>query len=251
MTNISKNVIIYIGIPLNLIIQEEKMKIILTKTNKAILSIFFALIVMVGLFTVMPDKSLKAKAYTSNTYTCTCEGGTYYVSQNDATRYTCFYSWITVTKISNGYYKVTVKPSTIVSITNTYRTGVVNFENSKGSTVYHLNVKQYEPYIDTNTTLIYLTKSANSYKNFTVYSSCAYTIEYPSNLIVKTSSGALVRSGSTLGKNITSSLRTNDYLRVYPAKDNNGSFNLWYTIKLKKAGSYSTARTISVRHQTY
>ena len=39
------------------------MKIILTKTNKAILSIFFALIVMVGVFTVMPDKSLKATLY--------------------------------------------------------------------------------------------------------------------------------------------------------------------------------------------
>ncbi len=225
------------------------MKNILTKTNKAILSIFFALIVMVGVFTVMPDKSLKAKAYTSNTYTCTCEGGTYYVSQNDITSYSGYYSWITVTKITNGYYRVTVKPDTNVRIINTSRTGYIYFKNSKSSTVYRLTVKQYEPYIDTSSSYLYLSKSAKSYKSLTVYSSCAYTIEYPSNLIVKTSSGALVRSGSTLGKNITNGIRNYDYLRVYPAKDNTGKTTLYYTIKLKKAGSYSVARSVYVRHQ--
>ena len=114
-----------------------------------------------------------------------------------------------------------------------------------------MTVRQYEPYIDTNTTTLYLPKSAKSYKDLTVYSSCAYTIEYPSNLIVKTSRGAVVPSGSTLGKNNTSIVRNYDYLRVYPAKDNTGRTTLYYTIKLKKAGSYSVAKTINVRHQYY
>ncbi|WP_028518187.1 hypothetical protein [Ruminococcus flavefaciens] len=227
------------------------MKNILTKTNKTILSIFFALIVMVGIFTVMPDRALKAKAYSSSTYTCSCEGGTYYVSQYDATSYSGYYSWITVSKVVNGYYKVTVKPDTTVKTYNTFRTGYIYFKNSKGNIVHSLYVKQYQPYIGTNSTYLYLSKAATSYANFTVYSTCAYTIEYPSNLIVKTLSGALVRSGSTLGNNSTNGLQKYDYLKVYPAKANNGKTNLNYTIKLKKAGSYIVAKTINVTHRYY
>jgi len=228
------------------------MKNILTKTNKTILSIFFALIVMVGVFTVMPNRSLKAKAYTYYSYTCTCEGGTYYVSQNDITSYSNYYtSWITVSKISNGYYKVIVKPDTYVRIINTNRTGIIYFKNSKGITVYSLNVKQYQPYISSSSSYLSISKAATSYAYFTIYSTCAYTIEYPSNLTVKTSTGKLISSGSTLSKNSTNGLTNYDYLRVYPTKANTGKYNLSYSIKLKKAGSYSVAKTINVTHTYY
>ncbi len=227
------------------------MKTILCKTNKSILSIFLALVVTLGLFTAMPDKAIKANAYFSTTYSCGCDGGTTYVSQSDAVSYSGFYSWINVTKVVNGYFRVEVKPDTTVRTINTTRTAYINFKNSKGSTVYTLNVKQVEPYIYTSSTYNTVSKNTTSWASMPLSYNCKYTIEYPSDLIVKTSYGSTVYSGLTYGSNNNYGIASTDYLRIYPRYANTSNYNKYYTIRIKKAGSYTTTQTITVVHTYY
>lgn len=227
------------------------MKHTLTKTYKTFLSIFFSLVVFVGLLTAMPDKAMEAKAYLSTTYYCDCDGGYQYVSQSGAVSYSNSYSWISVTKYFDGFFKVDVKPDTNVKSYSTTRTGTVYFKNKSGSIIYSLTVRQTEPYINTYSTYLTVSKDTTSWANLSISYNCKYTIEYPFDLIVKTSYGSTVYSGSTYGSNNAYGISYTDSLRVYPRYANTGSYNKYYTIKLKKAGSNTVVKTINVTHTYY
>lgn len=227
------------------------MKHSITKSYKLFISLLCAFIVMLGMLALLPQNTMKAKAYYSRSSTYNCEGGYEYVSASSATTYSNYYSWITVTKVTNGYFKVTVKPDTNVRTINTYRSGSVSFKNSKGSTVFTLNIKQYQPYIYSSKYSLSISKNTTSYASLPISYNCKYTIEYPYNLIVKNSYGSTVTSGSTLGSNNSLGLSSTDYLKVYPRYANTSKYNKSYTIKIKKAGTTTVVKTINVTHTYY